>query len=413
MSATLKFGSGQWATKKGSTLAYNDENGNFKPLPFNFERSTSATRVNKEGLIETVGSGEPRVDYKDDSKGALLLEPTRSNLVTYSEAFDNAAWSKNAASVVSGFTSPEGLSNAYKLVEDTSTGVHSLSAIYASSQTGYKTWSICAKAGERNWFVINAYYGGDYKTYFDLTNGVVGTSASGNTSTITKLANGWYRCTVTRTSVTPHTIYNGYGVAEADNDDSFFGNGTSGVYIWGAQLEQGSYATSYIPTSGQSGGVTRVAEVCNNGGNDQVINSTEGVFYVNIKANDLLSSQRISLAKSGGSSSILIGLVDISGVHSLVVIYYNQSNPIYLFTNPITENQFNKIAVSYKTSEFKTFLNGVKVGQQLSGNTSSVSFDTLDFKDTVNQSSQFYGICNEIKVYNTALTDQELQALTS
>ena len=89
MSNTLKFGNGQWATKEGSTLAYNDENDNFKPLPFNFERGSSATVVNKDGLIETVGSDMPRIDYKDDSEGALLLEPQSTNLITYSEAFDN------------------------------------------------------------------------------------------------------------------------------------------------------------------------------------------------------------------------------------------------------------------------------------------------------------------------------------
>ena len=80
MSATLNLGTdGNWATKKDTILAYNDENSNFKPLAFNFDRDTLATRVNKDGLIETVGSGEPRIDYKDDSKGALLLEPSRSN----------------------------------------------------------------------------------------------------------------------------------------------------------------------------------------------------------------------------------------------------------------------------------------------------------------------------------------------
>jgi len=72
MANTLKFGTdGNWATKQGSTLAYNDENGNFKPLPFNFERSTSATRVNKQGLIEVVSNNEPRIDFTNDSKGAL------------------------------------------------------------------------------------------------------------------------------------------------------------------------------------------------------------------------------------------------------------------------------------------------------------------------------------------------------
>ena len=94
MSNTLKFGNGKWATKEGSTLAYNDENGNFKPLPFNFTRSTSATRVNKQGLIEVVSNNEPRIDFKDNSNGVLLLEPSRSNLITYSEDFTDVSWSK-------------------------------------------------------------------------------------------------------------------------------------------------------------------------------------------------------------------------------------------------------------------------------------------------------------------------------
>ena len=85
MANTLKFGNGEWYGKKDTILAYNDENSNYKPLPFDFSRASKATVINKDGLIETVGSGQPRIDYKDDSEGALLLEPQRTNLVTYSE----------------------------------------------------------------------------------------------------------------------------------------------------------------------------------------------------------------------------------------------------------------------------------------------------------------------------------------
>jgi hypothetical protein len=66
MAQTYKFGNGTWATKKGSTLAYNDENNNFKPLPFDFTRSTGATRVNKQGLIEVVSNNEPRIDLSQE-----------------------------------------------------------------------------------------------------------------------------------------------------------------------------------------------------------------------------------------------------------------------------------------------------------------------------------------------------------
>ena len=89
MAQTLKFGNKTWATKVGSTLAYNDENGNYKPLPFAFTRSTSATRVNKEGLIEVVTNDRPRIDYTDTSDGVLLLEKAATNLLTYSEDFSN------------------------------------------------------------------------------------------------------------------------------------------------------------------------------------------------------------------------------------------------------------------------------------------------------------------------------------
>ena len=87
MAQTYKFGNGTWARKKGSTLAYSDTNNAFKPLPFSFERNSIATRVNKEGLIEVVGNDIPRIDYTDSTEGALLLEPSRTNLYTYSEDF--------------------------------------------------------------------------------------------------------------------------------------------------------------------------------------------------------------------------------------------------------------------------------------------------------------------------------------
>ena len=89
MAKTFKFGeNGKWATKTGSSLAYNDQNDNFKPMPFSVTRDSIATRVNKQGLIEVVGHDKLRIDYKDSSKGVALLEPARSNVLTYSEDFN-------------------------------------------------------------------------------------------------------------------------------------------------------------------------------------------------------------------------------------------------------------------------------------------------------------------------------------
>ena len=89
MAQTLKFGNKVWAAKEDSVLAYNDINNNYKPLPFSFSRASIGTRVNKDGLIETMGQDIARIDYTDSADGVLLLEPSRNKqfFAIYSERF--------------------------------------------------------------------------------------------------------------------------------------------------------------------------------------------------------------------------------------------------------------------------------------------------------------------------------------
>ena len=141
MANTLKFGNGEWYGKKDTILAYNDENSNYKPLPFNFSRASKATRVNKDGLIEEVGSGQPRVDYKDDSKGALLLEPARTNSLPYSANF--STWSATGgASVVGNKLGVGGGSDAFEFFSD---GTANTRLYYSLSNTGELSFSVFAK----------------------------------------------------------------------------------------------------------------------------------------------------------------------------------------------------------------------------------------------------------------------------
>ena len=210
MSATLNLGTdGNWATKKDTILAYNDENSNFKPLAFNYERDTLATRVNKDGLIETVGSGEPRIDYKDDSKGALLLEPSRSNLITYSEDFSQGYWTKSGSSVVSGFISPDGTANAYKL-----------------TKIGSGNSLVRLVSGLTNVSYTNSFYikrvSGDGNISIILPNG---------TSEVVNIDNEWKRYSVTSLPSGGSGAFIGLILSETNDE----------VLIYGAQLEQGSY----------------------------------------------------------------------------------------------------------------------------------------------------------------------------
>ena len=117
MEASLKLGNGDWGVKNDSLLAYDDFGGKFRPLPFDFTRASSATVVNKQGLIETVQSGIPRIDFSDDANGALKLEPQSTNLITQSETFSNWQTEMGNQVVTTGVViSPDGTQNGNKLV---------------------------------------------------------------------------------------------------------------------------------------------------------------------------------------------------------------------------------------------------------------------------------------------------------
>ena len=226
---------------------------------FDFTRSGSATRINSQGLIETVANGVSRLNYplldgKVVGCPSHILEPQRTNSVTYSEDFSQSYWTKSGSNVTSGFISPDGTANAFKLVESNVSEPHRLQSGTVTN-TSY-TFSVFAKKSNRFLQIIGNLSQNDYVN-FDLDNGIIGSNGVGVTNiNIQEYANGFYRCsgTITLTSLS-------IGLSSSINApyrESYQGNGTSGVYIYGAMLEQGSYPTSYIPTNGST--VTRSAE---------------------------------------------------------------------------------------------------------------------------------------------------------
>ena len=413
MAQTLKFGNGTWATKKGSTLAFNDEDGNYKPLPFTTTRASGATRVNKEGLIEVVENDRPRIDYTDSAKGALLLEPQSTNLITYSEDFGNAAWIKDGASVTSSSViSPDGTQSSYKQLENNT--VNAFSTRYSTSvsyTSGLKyTISIFAKSDGRD-LMIKSYNGSsDIDTIFDLSNGVV---LSGSTGEIKDYGNGWYRCSHTVTAQsTINTAYTASFILVNGSSISYQGDGTSGVYIYGVQLEEGSYPTSYIPTQGSA--VTRLADVCNNGANEQVINSTEGVLYFETKGfiNVIGSSEYIQLSKNGESSTTNSLIIQHKSSGSLRVYVSGVATTDLHFNETIDFTENHKIAVLYKLNGYKLFIDGVAQSLYLTPTQTVFSgLDNLSFD--LRGSTNWNSSIKDLRLYNTALTDSELQKLTT
>ena len=178
---------------------------------------------------------------------------TVKNLLGFSEAFDNAFWTKANASIVTGAQANpiNGLFNAQKLMEDTVAAVpHGFASANVTTIVGTPmTSAFYAKAAGRSWVVANAFNAANKRCWFDLANGTAGTTAAGCTTSITSVGNGWYRCAVIQTAAAT-TMSLGLYAATADGVLSYTGDGNSGVYIYGAQLSDSASLDPYVPTPG-------------------------------------------------------------------------------------------------------------------------------------------------------------------
>ena len=385
---------------------------------FNFSRNSAATRINKDGLIETVASGVSRLNYPlidgvVNGCPSHLLEPTRSNILPYSEDFSNAAWVKNGSSVTSGFTSPDGTTSAFKLIEDSSNSIHRIYNVIPISNGVTYTQSIFAKKGGRNFLQIM--FGGKINptdfANFDLENGVITSEVGDVSPKIEYYGNGWYKCSATATSTqtSSEAVYltiveNGQSL----RSQSYQGDGTSGIYIFGAQLEQGSFPTSYIKTVGIS--QTRVADTATGAGDASTFNDSEGVLYAEISAlaSSDTSYRALSLSDGTSSNKVQMWIWNNGTIFTYIVA---QGSTSYTRFDNVNSSNINKISISYKQNQFSTFINGIKTFSDVIGNTPT-GLNNIRFSDT-NGSANFYGNIKDVRVYNTALSDAELTTLTT
>jgi len=387
---------------------------------FNFSRNTVATRINKDGLIETVAVGKSRLNYPlidgvVNGCPSVLLEPTRSNLITKSEDIEGFSQKTNVTITNNQTTSPDGNINASNVIPINVNNIHQIQNTPISFISGADyTVSAFVKANGYNYFSIKfaSTLGvfSDDLAWFNVSNGTTGTiSPNIDDTSIEDYGNGWYKITATQQA---NATGNGkifLGISNADNTPIFLGNGSSGIYIWGYQVEQGSYATSYIPTSGSA--VTRVADTANGAGDASTFNDSEGVLYVETSAlsNDL-SERRFGLSDGTSSNVVRVGYTSIS--NRIIAVIYNGSNQaVMTYTSPdITQN--SKIAVKYKANDFALWVDGVKRSTDISGSVFSANtLNSLDFN--IGGGSHFYSETKDVRVYNTALTDAELQTLTT
>jgi len=180
--------------------------------------------------------------------------------------------------------------------------------------------------------------------------------------------------------------------------------------VWGAQAENLTHSTSLIPTSGAT--VTRNQDVCTNGGSLASINSTEGVLYAEIKLDLLTSNMYIQI--SDNSYSNRVAIINNNSSNSWRVFYrVNGISQIDATATGLNVFQTNKIAISWKLNEFKLFVNGTKIIEDNSGIVNPLNtFNRIDFSD-INNTNPFFGKTKALAVWKEALSDSELQSLTT
>ena len=358
----------------------------------------------------------PRIDYTGGGCGKLLLEPQRTNLVTYSEDFSNAAWVKsNSTITANSTTSPDGTTNADKLIPSISNVNHI--CYQDSSMTSGVTYtqSIYAKSDAYSFIQITG-SAGVPATYqnFNLIDGTLGTT-DGGIATITNYGNGWYRCTYTLTATTT-TAGGRFVIAIVPLSTSgrlaaFAGNGTSGAFIYGAQLEAGSYSTSYIKSEGAA--TTRLADSCSKTGISSLIGQTEGTLFVEYSAlsNDL-TYRSIGLNSGAATNRLLITFNNVSNnINFLVQVGGVTQVSINYSGATITSNL--KVAFAYKENDFVAYVNGTQAGTDTSGSTySSGTLTTFSFDNSVG-ADKLVAKLNQALLFTTRLTNTELATLTT
>lgn len=381
-----------------------------------FSRGSGGGRFGPDGKYEWLGAGVPRINY-DPMTGecrGLLVEEQRTNLLTHSSGFVETTWGKAACSVVVSPTSaPDGSSTAHKLVPNNGAALNLVEATmgkYGISSGSY-SFSIHAKAAGCDRVRIRIMDSVSYHmahTVVSLVDGtfVIPPTATGTfsavTGTVSNLGNGWFRVTITGT---PNTA-NALAVQVFPYSSTMTtGDGTSGIFLWGAQLEKGSFPTSYIPTT--TAQVTRSADVANVNVLSPWYRTDEGTLFADtvrfgnntcgiFNIWDGTTNNRIGFV---GQTTSVANKVDYGGVVQTAV------------STVTGGTDSGKVAMAYALDDIAGCKDGGVIVTDSSATIPTVTSAILGRSS--GPSAHLNGHIRSIRYFPSRLPDSELQALTN
>nr|PZM87704.1 MAG: hypothetical protein DIU81_08860 [[Clostridium] cellulosi] len=325
----------------------------------------------------------------------VLVEEGTTNLLLRSEEFDNTVWGKSNSTIIANvITAPNGTNTSYKIVSgNVGKNYIGVQQSVTFSNTIY-TFTVYAKAGEVRWLRLGLT---SYNAWFDLQSGVLGTVDLGATAAIKYVGNGWYLCSLTA------TIADGSGfvyirLADSNGDLRFTGDGTSGLYLWGAQLEQKPYATSWTP-----GGTTRAAEkltVPTAG----LLDPREGTIELWINPSFVASWNNFFHMSINTGRFLLF----FNSYGAVAWDFGTVNDPIETGTNVAIAGQWLHVAMrwSVTTGTRELFVNGQKIG-------SKPFTPPTGFPSTVNVVDNYSAYIDDLRISNIARSDAEIAAYNS
>ena len=379
-----------------------------------FTRASSGTFVGSDGLLKTATTNEARFDHNPTTGESLglLVEEARTNLLLRSEEFDNnVIWGKIAASITANNAiAPNGASTADALIPNTTTSFHYCNQGFTLANGTTYTFSIYLKAAGYNFVLLNTSVGSASGNAGPIINLSDGTKAGFFTvdypTLIQSVGNGWYRVSYQYTSSGTFGLID-INALSTSSISAYAGDGTSGIYVYGAQLEAGAFPTSYIPTTTAT--VTRAADVASitESNFSSWYNQTEGTVFAEYKvasssgnligSSDGTNNNRIFLGIASGPLARLLITTSGSAVASIGVAY--------------ALNSAAKTAGVYSANYFQSATAGVLGTEDVLGGVPTV--DRLSIGTNTTQSDFFAnGTIKRLTFWPTRLSNTTIQQIT-
>lgn len=369
--------------------------------------TTTAPITNYIPVLQTATSGQARFDHNPTTGESLglLIEEQRTNLLTYSDDFSNAFWAKGNGTITANtIVAPDGTLTGDRLVSSASTAVTFVQQPFISTAQAYTATAYVKTAGAQFVQLLWSSAQSTNIANFDLVNGTIGTNTATNAS-ITLVGNGWYRISITSTLAASSGAFNVYCIptSTSSRGASYTGDGFSGIYIWGAQLEAGAFATSYIPTVASQ--VTRSADSASMTGTNfsSWYQQNQGSLYVSGSMPTTNTTSQFVAALTGANTNIVrLG-------NGVVDFFSNGSNTL---TASTSFSQKFKSGLSYQSGQQFFYQNALPINTGSSTTTLlPVGLSQLVLQSGVG--SYLNGWVSKITYYPQAVTSAQLQGLTT